>query len=511
MLLSRLLESVDLPVVHGSADIPIASIHYDSRAVTPGSLFVALPGGYTDGHRFLGDSRRRGAVAAIVESGRATRETLSGFSCVVDVVDSRSALAELAVSFYSQPSTDLQLIGVTGTDGKTTTSFLLDQMLRSSGVPTGLIGTVAIRVPGQLDRSAARQTTPESLDVQRLLAEMRDAGARAAVLETTSHALATHRVDGCLYDVGLVTNVTQDHLDFHGTIERYREAKGSLLTRVAQAVSVGKQGVAILNRDDPGAVSLETYARGCNRVVWYSASGRPDADVRALDVQIGPNGSSFILRVDNEETRVNLQLPGSWNVSNALAAAAVGMINGFGINQIADGLGALEAVPGRMERVDAGQPFTVIVDYAHTPESLRKVLSEARALAGGRLIAVVGSAGERDRVKRPLLGELAVTLTDLAIFTSEDPRFESPEAIIDEIVDGAREAGAKAGVDFECIEDRVLAINRAVERAQPGDVIILAGKGHERSMIYGDQHRPWSEVEVAQAALRQLEVISKAD
>lgn len=486
--------------LYGDARTRISGIAFDSRSVRPGSLFVALRGGYTDGHRYLTAARAAGAVAAVVEPDTPAA-ALDGYQSVLRIENTRAALAQLAAGWFDDPSDALTVIGVTGTDGKTTTSYLIEAMLTANGLATGLIGTVTIRVPGQPDRSADRQTTPESLEVQRYLAELRAAGADAVVLEATSHGLETHRVDGCAFDFGVVTNVTHEHLDFHGSVENYRTAKAGLLRRVAAGLEQGKRGQCVLNFDDAGARSIAPAA-GAAEIIWYAGSGAPAAEVRAAEVEIRPEGSRFTLATPRGSARVELRLPGSWNVANALAAAAVGHALGLEPDAIAVGLSSLAAVPGRMERIDAGQPFTVLVDYAHTPEALRSVLAEARSLARGRVLTLFGSAGERDIAKRAIQGAVAQELADFAIFTSEDPRYEDPDAIIAAIAAGAELAGGRRGVDFECIEERRAAVFELMRRAQPGDVVVLAGKGHERSLIYGDTQLAWDEAAVAREALQ---------
>ena len=498
-MIGELIDRLPSAELIGDPETLIHDLRFDSREVRPGTLFAALRGGYTDGHRFLHTARDAGAIAALVEPETPAAEVV-GYAAVVRVANTRAALAQVAAHWFDDPSRALTLVGVTGTDGKTTTSYLIEAMLSANGLPTGLIGTVAIRVPGQPERSAARQTTPESLDVQRYLAEMRDARARVAVLEATSHGLETHRVDGCEFDVGVLTNVTHEHLDFHGSVEQYRIAKAGLLRRVVAAQAQGKRAVGVLNRDDEGTRAISSAGQGA-RLFWYSAQGDPAADLIAADVQVRSDGTSFRLQMPSGDAHVALHLPGRWNVSNALAAASVGCALGLSPQQIADGLASLGAVPGRMETVDAGQPFTVLVDYAHTPEALRAVLSEARNLTSGRVLTLFGSAGERDLEKRAIQGAVAQELAEFAIFTSEDPRFEDADAIIAEIAAGAEQAGGRRGVDFDCIEDRRDAIFELISRARPGDVVILAGKGHERSMIYGDTQRAWDESAVAREAL----------
>jgi UDP-N-acetylmuramoyl-L-alanyl-D-glutamate--2,6-diaminopimelate ligase len=500
--LSDLLTGIDGCDVSGDRGIDISQIEFDSRLVGPGSLFVALRGGYTDGHRFLQQALQRGAIAAVIESN-ATDAELTGYRAVVSTVDSRALLARLASNFYSAPSRAMTVVGVTGTDGKTTTSYFIEAMCRHAGRKTGMIGTVAVRIGADIDLHESRQTTPESLHIQHYLAQMRDHGVDLAVVEATSHGLELHRLDGCEFDIGVITNVTHEHLDFHGSIENYRHAKGGLLRRVASARRLGKLGIAVINTDDEGARSLEPDAAGCT-ILHYSTTGAKAADVRAEQIVTHPAGATFVLQTPVGSCPATIHLPGAYNVANAIAAASAGVGLGLPLETIAEGIASLRAVPGRMETVSEGQPFAVIVDYAHTPDAIRSVLQEARKLATGRVLVVFGSAGERDVAKRAIQGAVAVTDADFAVFTSEDPRFEDPDAIIAQIAEGAVGAGGRRGVDFDCIEDRRQAIAVALDRAGAGDVVVLAGKGHEQSMIYGSEKRPWNEAAVARELLRQL-------
>lgn len=502
MRLHDLVTGLTACSVTGDTNLDITGIEFDSRLVAPGMLFVAMRGGYTDGHRYLKQARDAGARAVVVESSAVDVDT-TAFDAVVSTDDSRALLAQLSTRYYGEPSHSMTVIGVTGTDGKTTTSHFIEAMCRYAGRSTGLLGTVAVRLGGSLDLHESRQTTPESLHIQRYLAQMRDHGVDLAVVEATSHGLELHRLDGCAFDIGVVTNVTHEHLDFHGTIENYRRAKGGLFRRVAAARQMGKRGIAVINLDDDGARSLEPDAAGCE-IIHYSMTDSANADVHADKIESDPAGSRFMLKTSQGIQPVSIHLPGAYNVANAVAAASAGVALGLSLDLIAEGVGSLDSVPGRMETVDEGQPFAVIVDYAHTPDAIRGVVREARKLTSGRVLVVFGSAGERDLAKRAIQGAVAVTDADYAVFTSEDPRFEDPDAIIDEIAAGAIEAGGRRGVDFDCIEDRRQAIAAALERAEPGDVVVLAGKGHERSMIYGSDKRPWNEPVVASDLLRQL-------
>ena len=475
----------------GDREVEVLGITFDSRAVRPGDLFAALRGADYDGHAFVAGAVDRGASAVLVEEG--------GNWAVPQVVvpSSRAALAPIAAAFFGRPSDQMPVIGITGTDGKTTTSFLVDAILRRAGRRTGMIGTVAVRIGDWVDRHASRQTTPESVDVQRYLRAMADDRVDWAIIEATSHGLDLHRLDEVRFRIGAVTNVTHEHLEHHGTLEAYRRAKGILFERVG---STG--GTAVVNADDPGARAMLPFAAGAT-LLMFSAHGAA-ADVLATSVQPGPKGTRFDLSHGGMTEAVRFPLIGSFNVENALCAASVGLASGLTLTEVKRGLEAAPDIPGRLARVDAGQPFSVVVDYAHTPESLAKVISLLRDLhPGGRVIAVFGSAGERDVAKRALQGAVGARLADVTIATSEDPRNEDPEKIVAQIVAGAVEAGAIAGENVFAVVDRREAIQLAIGWARAGDCVLLAGKGHETSIIWGREKRPWDEAAEARQALAE--------
>ena len=465
----------------------VRGLAYDSRAVTPGTLFFAVPGLHVDGHDFVSEAIERGAIGLVVE-----RE-LSGASVPQLVVaNGRHALADAADAWFGRPSERLLVIGVTGTDGKSTVTALTAEMLAWSGKHRpGQIGTVFIGVGKALMPNEARNTTPEALELQDLLAQMVSAGNDSVVMEATSHGLALGRTRNCRFDIGVVTTVTSEHLEFHGTVEAYRAAKARLIEEAP---------IAILNADDPSFAYFRQRAR--DRVIAYGIDQR--ADLRAEILEATPGHTTFRLESPSWSGRVGIALPGRYNVSNALAVLAVGDALGLDLDHVAWALNDTRGVPGRMERIDAGQPFTVVVDYAHTADALQKVLETLRPLTAGRLIAVFGSAGERDATKRPAMGEVGARLADLTFVTDEDPRLEDPRVINEAIADGARAAGARDGESLFVVDNRGEAIRRAVEVAQPGDVVLLAGKGHEQSMFYGAEKRPWDDRQVAREALAEL-------
>lgn len=471
----------------------VTGIDYDSRRIRPGNLFAALRGSDFDGHGFVAKAVESGAGALLVE------EPSDVAVPQVVVSNSRKELATLAAAYYGDPSHEVDVVGITGTDGKTTTTFLVDGLLRRAGFKTGLMGTVEIRIGDEIDRHSTRQTTPESSEIQRLLRTMADVGVQWVSVEATSHGLDLHRLDHTKFRIAAVTNVTHEHLEHHKSIEAYWRAKAILFARTAAA-----GGLAVINLDDPGSRSMLPYATGID-VIGYSRAGHPDAQLIATDLDPRADGTTFTLAWQGESTRVSLPLVGEFNVENALCAAGVGLAAGLSLDAVADGLRHAPEIPGRMTRVDAGQPFTVIVDYAHTPAALESQLRLLRRLhPEKRLICVSGSAGERDATKRPLQGAVSGRLADISILTSEDPRNEDPEAIIADIEAGALTAGATPGVSLFCVTDRRDAINLALSLAEPGDCVLLAGKGHEGSVIWTGEKRWWDEQRVAEQELANL-------
>lgn len=476
--------------VVGDGAARISGIAFDSRLVEPGDLFVALRGGYTDGHRYIGTAVERGASALLVE------EPVEIGIPVAIVPDSRAALADVSACFYRYPSRELGVVGVTGTDGKTSTSVLAEAMLARAGKRTGLIGTVSVKIADEIIDHETRQTTPESLEIQRMLRRMVDERVDWAVLEATSHGLEMHRLDHIDFDIAAVTNITHEHLDFHGSIEAYWRAKATLFERLNP-----EHGIAIVNADDPGALSVLPYC-GDRPVIRYSLE-HDEAELVAHDISLSIQGARFRLRGRFGERTVSTPLLGRFNVSNALCATGIALAAGVDIDTIAATLAAPPVISGRMAAIDAGQPFGVVVDYAHTPASLEKVLTLLRTFPGQRrLIVVSGSAGERDVAKRPIQGSVCARLADISIFTNEDPRNESAEEIIGQIAAGARAEGAIDGENLFEIVDRREAVFHAISMAQPGDTVLLAGKGHERSIIWNGIKHPWNEAAAAYEALK---------
>jgi UDP-N-acetylmuramoyl-L-alanyl-D-glutamate--2,6-diaminopimelate ligase len=470
---ASLAEAIPQAALVGSGDVAVTGAQYDSRLVRPGDLFAALTGADFDGHDYIDRAQAAGAAALLVEE-----------------------VAPLSCAFYGHPSRELTVIGLTGTDGKTTTSSLVEHILRTAGMATGIIGTVGIKVGQGVEYALPHQTTPESNLLQGYFREMVERGVTHAVIEATSHGLAMHRLDGTQVAIAGVTNMTHEHLEYHKTVENYWRAKAMLVERAAES-----DGVVVLNADDRGAMSALPYANGAT-VIRTSSAGQ-ESDLRATDASIRADGTSFRLHTRHESVDVSMPLVGGFNIDNALIAIGIAQGAGVSASNAAAALATSQGVPGRMQLINEGQPFTVIVDYAHTPESLRKILTLLRGLQDGRVIVVSGSAGERDPSKRPLQGAVCAELADVSIFANEDPRNEDPLRILEDIAAGARTRGGVDGDNMHLILDRREAIARAFDLAGPGDLVLLAGKGHEQSIIVGYEHLPWDEAKVARELLRE--------
>lgn len=489
MLLSKLLEGLFLKVP--VADRLVSGIAYDSRRVEPGFLFVAIKGFTTDGHLYIGDAVQRGAAAVVLQEDL----PVPGEAVKILASDTRRLLPVISARFFGHPSRHMTMVGVTGTNGKTTTTNLIETIYRVHGVKTGLVGTIHNRIGHRV--LPVEHTTPESTDLQQLLAEMFREGVRAVTMEVSSHALLLHRVDQCEFDTAVFTNLTQDHLDFHGTMEDYLAAKLRLFTGLGRdAVKTGPKH-AVVNIDDPVA---QRVLDACPVPVITYGIDRP-ADVTARDVRITTRGVSFTAVARGEDIPLDLKLTARFNVYNSLAAVAAGLAGGIPTPTIKEALEGVSGVPGRFELVDRGQDFAVVVDYAHTPDGLENVLSTAREVARGRVIAVFGCGGDRDRTKRPLMGEIAARISDLAVVTSDNPRTEDPQLIIEDILPGVRRV---PGAEYVVIPDRREAIRRAIGTAAPGDVVVIAGKGHEDYQIVGRQRLHFDDREEAAAVLESI-------
>jgi UDP-N-acetylmuramoyl-L-alanyl-D-glutamate--2,6-diaminopimelate ligase len=485
-----------LAVTGGDAEI--TGIAFDSRKVQPGCAFVAFKGLHTDGHRFIHQAVEAGAAAVI-----GTEPPGDLPVPYVQVRDGRAALAHLSAAFYNFPARKLTVIGVTGTDGKTTTSNLLFHILKAAGIRAGMISTVNAVIGDRVLDTGFHVTTPDAPDIQHYLAEMVAAGLTHAVLETTSHGLEQKRVDACEYDIAVVTNITHEHLNDHGgSLARYRAAKARLFTLLAETgpKPQGNPRLSVLNRDDWSYAYLQDFIPAGQ--VSYGLT--PEADIHAENIRFDPSGIHFDAVGSDFRVEISTHLVGNFNVSNALAALSAA-VRGLGVEPsiAARGIAALPGIPGRMERIGLGQDFTAIVDFAHTPNALLNALQTARPLTEGRVIVVFGSAGLRDREKRRMMAEVAAEWADLTVFTAEDPRTESLDGILSEMAAGASAKGGVEGETFWRIPDRGEAIRFAVSLARPGDLVMACGKGHEQSMCFGETEYPWDDRTAMRAALAE--------
>ena len=491
-LLSVLRGQVEILEQRGDAGLPVHAITDDSRAVTAGSLFVAVKGERVDGHRFVEQAIKAGAVAVVAQAAVA-----SGPLPFVQVADSRKALGLLGSRFYGDPSARLKMIGVTGTNGKTTTTYLCKSLLEGIGRRVGLIGTVGYQI-GQ-ETLPASHTTPGALDLQALLAKMVEGGLNAAVMEVSSHALALDRTAGCEYDVAVFTNLTQDHLDFHHTMDEYFEAKLRLFTGLAGGKKTGKR--AIVNLDDPRGGAI---LAACPVPAWGYAM-KNQADIKAERVRLSLAGTTFTAATPSGSFAVESRLVGEHNVYNLLGAIGVALDSGATSDQVCEAAAQITNVPGRFERVSSGQDFTVVVDYAHTEDALLRLLTAAQTLKTGRIITVFGCGGDRDRGKRPKMGRAAVEYSDVVILTSDNPRTEDPMAILHEVEIGVRDALAlRNHVQYHMVPDRREAIGAAIHEARRDDMVLIAGKGHEDYQIIGTKKFHFDDREVAREAIQQL-------
>jgi UDP-N-acetylmuramoyl-L-alanyl-D-glutamate--2,6-diaminopimelate ligase len=487
MRLNELLEGIDYTIIAGSSDIDIKGIAYDSRQVKPGYLFVCISGLKTDGHLYVEEALKNGAGAILVEKNIDQINTAT----VIITSNNRKALALMASNLYGRPSHNMRVIGVTGTNGKTTTTHLIKAILEEAGMKTGLMGTLYARVDDKtMDFS---HTTPEAPEVERFMETCRQSQAQYVVMEVSSHALDLCRVDHIDFNIAIFTNLTQDHLDYHNNMEEYQAAKLKLF----DMISSGNNNFTVVNTDD-------TYARDFIQaanvpVTTYGLSD--NSDIKAENVKIDLKGSKFALSFEGTNININIKLIGMFSIYNVLAAIAFGLRESISLEIIKKALEKVEGIPGRFEQVDEGQDFTVVVDYAHTPDGLENILRTGRQLTNNRLITVFGCGGDRDRGKRPLMGEVAARYSDFCVVTSDNPRSEDPEAIINDIVPGLDQVKSSR---YAIISDRREAINHAVYLARPGDLVIIAGKGHETYQLVKDQVLDFDDRKVASEFLKGL-------
>lgn len=487
--LEQIKDLVGGKVWGGDLSTPFRGVHYDSRKISRGDIFIAISGYKTDGHKYIQQAVEAGAVGVILEQEQYRPDEIPW----IQVEDSRLALSRLASHLYHHPSSKLRLIGVTGTNGKTTTTFLIEKILEQAGKKTGLIGTIENRIAGQ--RVETHFTTPDALELNQLFAHMVEEGVETAVMEVSSHALALKRVADCEFDGGVFTNLTQDHLDFHPSVDHYLRSKEVLFRQLGTGSKPGPK-YAVINVDSPYARDIISVAGA--PVVTYGLDN--PADLQASNIQVDSRGTTFSLKGPGMECTMKLRLVGRFNVYNALAACAVGLMEKVDPQVIKRALEETAGVPGRFETVNEGQEFGVIVDYAHTPDGLHNILRTAREITEGRVITVFGCGGDRDRTKRPLMGEAAAVHSDFCIITSDNPRSEVPGAIIDDILPGVQ----KITSNYRIIENRREAISEALRMAREGDTVIIAGKGHEDYQLVGDDVLHFDDREEARAALRSL-------
>jgi UDP-N-acetylmuramoyl-L-alanyl-D-glutamate--2,6-diaminopimelate ligase len=488
MRLRELIKGIVVTGISGGLDTEITSVVYDSRKASPGSLFTAVKGMKDDGSVYIGKALDAGARAVVSEGYAGDRPEGVTF---ITTPDARRAMALTAAAFYGYPATKLSLVGITGTNGKTTTSYLVRAVLESTGAGVGLLGTISYEVGGR--KLPAPNTTPESVDLQEYLARMRDAGAKYAVLEVSSHSVSLQRVAGCEFKVRVFTNFTQDHLDFHGDMESYYEAKKGFFTE--------GPGACVINMDDPKGADLAASAGG--RVLTYGIDKK--ADVYADGITLGPDGMEFTIVTGAGRARIKSPLVGRHNAYNILAASAACIALGMDLDDVAKGIGSMRDVPGRFERVEAGQDFTVLVDYAHTEDALERAMAAVREFTPGRLITLFGCGGDRDKTKRPKMGRAAARMSDIVVLTSDNPRTEDPVKILDEVESGVIDEGSKKkGATYFVIPDRNEAICLAVRMARSGDTVLLAGKGHEDYQIVGTTKAHFDDREAAREAIIQV-------
>lgn len=497
MKLGDLLDNLaDRRHIQGDRSVLVTGVTHDSRRATPGDLFVAISGERFEARRFVDDALARGAIGIVAEQ----QIDVPADRAAIVVPSARAALADLAAAVRGHPSRKLRLVGVTGTDGKTSTVQLLSAILERAGRRTGWLTTVDVKIGEQRRPNDLHLTTPEADRVQEVLAEMADAGVEVALLEVSSHALAMERVRACAFDAAVFTNLSPEHLNFHGTMGEYLRAKAHLFEMLGEPSHKPWPRFGVLNADDPASA---TIAERCPApVVRYGIQA--SADVMARDVRSGPRGSSFILVTPKGETPISTRLLGEFNVANWLAAAATGLELGATPEHVARAAAEHAPVNGRMERVERGQPFLVVVDFAHTPQALENALITLRPHTPGRLMVVFGHAGERDPANRPAMGEVAARRADFFVLSADDPLHEDPAEIAAQIAVGAIALGKRPGLDFAVEIDRAAAIRELLRRAQPGDTVLLAGKGHERRMLVGNNRLPWNDRDEAERALAEL-------
>lgn len=479
MIITELIKDLKDARIIGDKDLEVSGISYNSKYVEKGSLFVCIEGYKSDGHEYIGEAVKKGAVAVVIQRDAEVPDGIT----VIKVKDSRKALALMSSSFFGYPSKSMKLIGVTGTSGKTTTTFIIKSILDRAGYKTGLIGTICSIIDGKSVDSS--RTTPESYELQRMFAKMREAGEDYCVMEVSSHSLELKRVEGCFFNTGVFTNLSRDHLDFHKTFENYLNAKLKLFKQ---------SRIAVVNADDQYGATVT----GRISIPYITYAVNNGATVTAEKIEMTPNYSKFTIRYNGEGKEVKLPLTGRFNIYNALSAASACIAEGISLQTIKEGLESVEAVPGRSELIDSGRGFTILIDFAHTPAELENILKTVGEYAVGRIITVFGCGGDRDRTKRPIMGEVAGRLSDIAFVTSDNPRTEDPMRIIDDIIPGIKGSGA----EYRIMENRRDAIKAALKLASKDDIVVIAGKGHEKYQILKDSVIPFDERQIVDRILK---------
>ncbi|OAB42691.1 UDP-N-acetylmuramoyl-L-alanyl-D-glutamate--2,6-diaminopimelate ligase [Paenibacillus antarcticus] len=494
MRLNELASTLTIKHIIGSVDIRVSGIQTDSRKVSEGDLFICLPGHTVDGHNYAQQAMEKGAAALVVD-----RQLDIDLPQII-VKDCRYAMAVLADAFFGSPSKQMKVIGITGTNGKTTTAYLIEKIMNDHNVKTGLIGTIQMRYGGRTFPMSG--TTPEALELQRSLHDMAASGTRCCVMEVSSHALEQGRVKGTDFRTAVFTNLTQDHLDYHNTMDEYRAAKGLFFSRMGNAFQSiqDKRKFAVLNADDPASAYFRNITAA--EVITYGLE--EGVDVRATEISISAQGTDFHVDSFKGSTDIKLKMVGKFNVYNALGAITATLLEGVPLNEIKRSLESLSGVDGRVESVEAGQPFAVIVDYAHTPDGLENVLKTVNEFAVGRVLTVFGCGGDRDKTKRPIMGKIAAKYSDVVFVTSDNPRTEDPESILKDIEQGLIEDQVPLE-NYLLIEDRRVAIQIAIDMASPEDVVLIAGKGHETYQLIGQTTHDFDDRIVAKEAIRGIQ------
>lgn len=478
MKVEKILHDIEYKLIQGSVETEFEKIEYDSRKVSKGDAFVCVTGFKTDGHNYVESAIKSGATVIFCER---ELENIDESVTVIQFENTRKALAHISAEYYGRPSERMNVIGVTGTNGKTTTTFLVKSILDKIGHKTGIIGTIENRIGDRI--IPTERTTPESLELQELFKTMADEGCQDVVMEVSSHALDLHRVDDIRFNVGIFTNLTQDHLDYHVTMENYKKAKGLLFERCLASV---------VNIDDEAGEYMVSVSKG--KVITFAID--KNADLKAEDIHISADGVEFKLEYDGKEYPVSLNTPGKFSIYNALGAIGACILMGIDMDTIISGLKENKGVNGRFQTVRSKRGFNAIVDYAHTPDGLENILKTAKEFVKGRIITVFGCGGDRDRTKRPIMGEIAGIYSDYCIITSDNPRTEDPAQILDDVEPGTK----KSGCDYTKIVDRGEAIKYAIDMAKEGDVVIVAGKGHENYQIFADKTIHFDDVEEVKKA-----------